>query len=213
MSEFSYTAHITGLKELYGSMKKLPVTIGTFDHIYNKVLSSVIFDTSDSANGWKITFMNKGNGEVLILPVAVGYRLEINGNETYSRFIKYFNISGKKGDFHIKDFVDKFNSQIPHTYSVTEKTREDILKYRSDGEGKYPIGTRNWQIYHALHPEIPDDKFHRSPENLAKTQNCYPEIYEATKNMDLTIIYGKSPGKYTNAIVNCSHDWKVDVTE
>ena len=62
MSEFSFTAHITGLKESYGFMKKLPVTIGTFDHVYNKVLSSVIFDTSDSANGWKITFIKKGVG-------------------------------------------------------------------------------------------------------------------------------------------------------
>lgn len=213
MSEFAYSAYLSGLRELYGSMKKLPVTIGTFDHNYNKISSSVIFDTSDRVSGWKVTFLKKGSGDVLSLPIAVGYRIEIVGNNTYSSFIKYFNISGRKGSFHLKDFVANFNSQIPETYCVTEKARSEILRYKSDGEGKYPIGTRNWQVYHALHPEIPKDKYHRSAKNLSKTQNCYPAIYAATKDIDLTIIYGKKPGRYTDEIINCSHDWTVDVTE
>ncbi len=211
MSEFAFSTYLSGLKGLYSSMKKLPVSIGTFDHVYNNVSSSVIFDTSDSARGWTVTFMKKGRGDVLRLPVAVGYRLEINGNETYRYFINYFNISGEKGSFHIKDFADNLNSQIPKSYSVTEESRSEILRYKSDGEGKYPIGIRNWHVYHALHPEVPKEKYHRSAENLSKTQNCYPDIYAATKDMDITIIYGKSPGKYTDAIIKGSHDWTVDI--
>lgn len=155
--------------------------------------------------------MKKGTGEILTLPVAVGYKLEIKGNDLYAKFINYFNISGEKGKFRISEFSKNFDSQIPSEYIISEKTRDAILNYKSDGEGKYPIGVKNWQIYHALHPEVSSDKYHRSPENLLKTQNFYPDIYNATKDMDLTIIYGKTPGKYTDAIKNCTHDWKIDL--
>lgn len=51
MSQFTYSAHISGLKLFYDSMKKYPVTIGNFEHTYNKVTSTVVFDTSDNSKG------------------------------------------------------------------------------------------------------------------------------------------------------------------
>lgn len=73
----------------------------------------------------------------------------------------------------------------------------------ADSDGIFPIGIKNWEVVHANNPMLPKDKYHRTNKNLLKTGQLYPEIYLATKDMDITIIYGKTPGEKTEEIKGC----------
>lgn len=199
---YFYSGVIDGLKEFYSSMRKLNVQIGTFEHTYNEIVSDAIFDTRN-LDVWNLIFIKRGNGETLSIPVNKGYRFTIDGNEKYNDFIHYFRIGKGKGQFSIKDFVNHLNKQIPSEYKLSDNKRSIILKYDkldSDSDGIYPIGITNWEVAHAKNSMLPKDIYHRRSKNLLKTRELYPGIYEATKNMDITVIYGVTPGEKTQEI-------------
>jgi hypothetical protein len=79
---YSYSGVVDGLKEFYSSMRKLNVEIGTFEHTYTGIVSDAIFGTRDTA-GWQLTFIKRIDGAVLRIPIQLGYRFSINGNEEY----------------------------------------------------------------------------------------------------------------------------------
>lgn len=114
-----------------------------------------------------------------------------------------------KGQFKIKDFVVHLSKQIPLEYRLSNRARRVILKYDkldNESEGIYPIGITNWEVVHAKNPALPTDKYHRTSKNLLKTRELYPRIYSATKDMDITIIYGAKPGERTSKIKECKFD-------
>ncbi|MPM88306.1 hypothetical protein SDC9_135408 [bioreactor metagenome] len=199
---YSYSGTVNGLKEFYFSMRTLSVEIGTFEHEYNNVFSDTIFDTR-SSDGWKLIFIKRIDGNVLEVKIQRGYRFTIEGSKAYNQFREYFGIGGGKGKFSIKEFVIHLSGQIPLEYDISDKKRKAILRYDkldNDSDGIYPIGITNWTVVHAKNPKLPDDKYHRTPKNLAKTKEFYPQIYKATKDMDITIIYGVEPGEKTKDI-------------
>lgn len=200
--EYSYRGKVEGLKAFYNSMRQLNVEIGTFEHKYNNVISDVIFDTRNSEE-WNLTFIKRASGNVLCIPIQKGYRFSIIGNKAYNSFIEYFGIGNGKGTFSIKDFIDYLDKQIPTEYILSDNKRNTILKYNKlddKSDGIYPIGVKNWEVIHARNPDLPEDIYHRSPKNLLKTKQLYPDIYNATKDMDITIIYGQYPGENTEKI-------------
>ena len=208
---FEYKGKLGSLAGFYASMKQQNIQIGTFDHNYNHVDSCVIFDTSEDE--WRLVFFKRAVGDTLIVPIEVGYKFSIVGDEKYKEFVDYFGIGHGRGEFHIAEFKENLNGQIPETYQLNDYARKQVIRYNRidpDSEGIYPIGTINWQLQHALHPEWPDDKYHRSAENLKKTRQLYPAIYAATRNMDVTIRYGVDPGKNTDNMVNGNYAWQDD---
>lgn len=197
---YLFRQHIEELKVFYGKMKEINVRIGTFSHSYNDINSEVIFDTRTD---WKLLFMKKGGGDILEIPIEIGYIFTIDGNEAYRRFINYFGISGIKGEFKINEFIARFKKAVPDKYILDDFKRDAILSYdKIDGksDGKYPIKVINWEAVHAKNQTLDDKKYHRSPENLEKTRELYPELYLKTKDMDLTIVYGLQPGAKTSDI-------------
>lgn len=202
---FSFSMKIYNLSEFYNSMRGLNIQIGTFEHNYNDIISDVILDTR-SIEQWKLIFIKHGTGEALLIPLNKGYRFTIDGNKAYKDFITYFKIRGGKGQFSIKDFITHFNIQVPLEYKLSDKKRNVIIKYDkidSDSYGIYPVGLTNWEVAHAKNPDLPKDKYHRTNKNLLKTKELYPSIYEATKEMDISIIYGTTPGEKTDEIKRC----------
>lgn len=200
--EYSYSGVVGGLKEFYSSMRNINVEIGTFKHEYNTVLSDVIFDTR-SSDGWKLIFIKRIDGNVLEIQIQRGYRFTIEGNMAYNQFREYFGIGSGKGEFSIKDFVRHLSEQVPLEYRISNEKRKTILRYDkldNESDGIYPIGLTNWEVVHAKNPKLPNDKYHRTAKNLAKTKELYPEIYGATKNLDITIIYGVEPSEKTDDI-------------
>ncbi|HEM3555346.1 DUF6037 family protein [Streptococcus suis] len=198
---FSYSKKIENLRELYRSMCGLGVEIGTFVHVYNGVESDVIFDTRT----WVLSFIKKGLGDTLTLSIQKGFRFTIEGDSEYRSFIAYFGISGGKGKFSIADFVDNFSNQVPTQYIITDNTRQTIISYDrldSGSDGIYPIGIKNWDVIHAKNPNLPRDKYHRTKENLLKTKELYPNIYDIIKDKDITVLYGKKLGTETTCIIN-----------
>ena len=197
---YNYKGKLAQLKIFHTSMVKLGVRLGTFEHSFNGVDSDVIFDTKGSK--WKLVFIKRITGDVLEIYIRTGYLFVIDGDEEYKRFIDYFGISGKKGEFHIGEFVQRLNKQIPEEYILTNSTRKVMFTYYRPDEkstGIYPIGLKNWEIIHVQNPNLPKEKYHRSEKNLEMTKEYYPHIYKATKNHDITIIYGSKPS-------NCTHD-------
>lgn len=206
--EFYYNSSIKALKNFYLSMRKINVQIGTFEYTYNEIVSDVIFDTRDS-DLWKLVFIKRGNGDMLSIPIKKGYRFTIKGNEKYKEFADYFDIGRGKGQFSIKDFVNHLNNKIPFEYGLSDNVRITILKYDgidTDSDGIFPIGIKNWEVIHAKNPMISKDKYHRTNKNLSKTRQLYPSIYLATKDMDITIIYGTIPGEKTEKLKKCKFD-------
>lgn len=200
--EFFYSGRIDALREFYLSMQEMNVQIGTFEYTYNKVASDVVFDTR-SSDSWKLIFIKRGSGDTLIIPIEKGYRFTIEGNQKYKDFTNYFGIGRGKGQFSIKDFISCLCNQIPPKYRLSDNARRTILMYDkldNNSDGIYPIGIKNWEVVHANNPMLPKEKFHRTSKNLLKTKELYPEIYSAIKDMDITIIYGLSPGEKTQLI-------------
>lgn len=76
----------------------------------------------------------------------------------------------------------------------------------SQSEWIYPTGTTNWAVVHSKKPTLPEDKRHRSPENLSKTKVLYPNIYQCTKDTDICNQYGKEPGNQTENIKSGKFD-------
>lgn len=205
---FSYSGSIDGLKIFYRSMLDINVQIGTFEYEYNNVVSDVILDTRDS-EPWKMFFIKRGHGDTLFIPIKKGYRFTIEGNEKYKEFVDYFGIERGKGKFSIKDFVNYLNNKIPSEYILSDCVRKTVLKYDridTDSDGIFPIGVTNWETVHAKNPLLPKDKYHRTNKNLSKTRQLYPEIYSATKDMDITIIYGTKSGEKTEKMKKCQFD-------
>ncbi|HEM6099515.1 TPA: hypothetical protein U2B91_001179 [Streptococcus suis] len=198
---FYYSKKIDNLGELYRSMCGLGVQIGTFIHVYNGVESDVIFDTRT----WVLSFIKQRLGDTLTLSVQKGFKFTVEGNSEYSKFIAYFGISGGRGKFSIADFVDNFSNQVPTQYIITDNTRQTIISYDrldSGGDGIYPIGIKNWDVIHAKNPNLPKDKNHRTKENLLKTKELYPNIYDIIKDKDITVLYSRKPGTETDDIKN-----------
>ncbi|KJD43877.1 DUF6037 family protein [Paenibacillus terrae] len=207
---YSYSGIVDGLKVFYSSMHQLNVEIGTFEHKYNNIISDAIFDTRDSS-GWSLTFIKRVRGNVLCIPIQKGYRFAIIGDKEYNAFIEYFGIGSGKGQFSIKEFVDYLDKQIPAEYRLSDNKRKVILKYNkldNDSDGIYPVGVKNWGVIHARNPELPEDKYHRTAKNLLKTKELYPDIYNAIKDIDITIIYGKHPGENTETIKAGKMDYR-----
>lgn len=206
--EFFYSGRIDALREFYLSMQEMNVQIGTFEYSYNEVASDVVFDTRNS-DSWKLIFIKRGSGDTLIIPIKKGYRFTIEGNQKYKDFTNYFGIGRGKGQFSIKDFISYLCNQIPPKYRLSDNVRRTILMYDkldNNSDGIYPIGIKNWDVVHAKNPMLPKEKFHRTSKNLLKTKELYPEIYSAIKDMDITIIYGLSPGEKTQLIKKCNFD-------
>lgn len=196
---YNHSFVLEGLKSFYYSMKKIDVEIGTFEHKYNGIISDVIIDTR-SREEWEIVFIKRVLGDTLKFPVKKGYLISIEGNDAYYKFRKYFGISGKKGEFSIKDFMINLNNQIPAEYIISDIQRKTVLRYDkldTDSDGIYPIGITNWEVVHARNSSLPKERYHRSSRNLIKTKQLYPNIYKATKDMDITIIYGTEPNEKT----------------
>lgn len=203
--EFSFCGKLEKLSEFYKSMRELNVQIGTFEHSYNKVTSDVIFDTRDTEQ-WNLLFIKRGIGETLSIPLNKGYLFTIDGNKKYNEFIRYFGIGSGKGKFSIKEFVSLLNTQVPKEYKISDSRRKVIISYDkldSDSDGIYPIGVTNWEVAHVKNPSLPRDKYHRTSKNLLKTKELYPAIYQATKDMDITVIYGAIPGDKTKELKEC----------
>lgn len=198
MGEFTYQRELKELKILYKSMMQLDVSIGTFNHRYNDVGSSVIFDTQNAdGNGWKLIFMKIGVGTILEIFIRKGFIFSIRGNAEYQEFIRYFNVSGKKGEFSINDFINHLCNSIPSQYALNTQQRFNISRYRGDQEGIYPISFINWELIRARNPENTKS---RSAENLAKTKELYPALYRATKDKDISIGYGNEPSNRTKGL-------------
>lgn len=199
MAPFSFVRELPELRQLYRSMKNLNVDIGTFEHEYNGVQSSVIFDTRNPM-GWDLVFMRHGQGNIFKVPVKKGFRFAIEGDEMYLRFRDYFEIGGGKGKFSMNDFLECLKRRIPPAYILDDESGKVILRYDpidKQSNGIYPTGVVNWAVVHAKKPQMDPDKFHRTNENLMKTKQFHPALYQATKDMDLTIRYSEEPGVKT----------------
>lgn len=206
--EFSFSSKVEKISEFYKSMGQLSIQIGTFEHKYNDVTSDVIFDTRNEKQ-WNLLFIKRGMGETLVIPLNMGYRFTIEGNKKYNEFIIYFGIRSGKGQFSIKEFVSNLNIQVPNEYKLSDDKRKVVINYDkldSESDGIFPIGVTNWEVAHAKNPTLPKDKYHRTSKNLLKTKELYPAIYQATKDIDITIIYGTSPGDKMQELRSCKFE-------
>jgi hypothetical protein len=102
-----------------------------------------------------------------------------------------------------------FYIQVPNEYKLSDDKRKVVIRYDkldSESDGIYPIGVTNWEVAHAKNPTLPKDKYHRTSKNLLKTKELYPAIYQATKDMDITIIYGTISGDKTQELRSCKFE-------
>ena len=187
-------------------MRELSVRIGIVEFKYNKVEFDIIFDVREIGQ-WYQVFIKRHFGSILKTglktPIARGYKFTIKGNEKYREFIDYFNIQSGKGNFSIKEFKENLERVVPHKYIVTDNARKQVIRYDKidDNKGIYSVGIKNWEEIHVKNPESPKEKYHRTNKTLEKTRELYPKIYEITKDMDITIIYGKEPNDRINSII------------
>lgn len=186
---------------LHRSMRVLNIQIDVFNYEYNNVQCSVMFDVS-SPRGYSLTFIKNGFGEILDLPIIPSYNLQIT-NSNFEKFWNFFNLGfKKKGEFSIKDFFIHLSNHIPTTATpYTYQARQTIaLKYPvEESEKIYISGTKNWEKARALNPLL---KKERSEKNLEKTKLLYPEVYNLTRDYDISICYSPVPSIDDNNLIN-----------
>ena len=108
-----------------------------------------------------------------------------------------YNLNGNGYFSILKKFIKHFDMQIPQTYTLDDKKRKSILKYDKidESDGIYPIGTLNWKEINIKKLILGKKSKNRDPKNLDKTKNLYPRIYEATKDMNISIRYSSNKKK------------------
>ena len=207
---FSYTSYrINELALFHSSMRQMNVNIGDFTFVYNRVKSTVIFDTRKQP--YVLVFMKSGVGSRLLLSVIRGYRVEIASSEEYYTLLNYFEIQPdmrSPGMFCLGDFMKIFIKNIPSNYILDDASRIAKIQYDridTQSEGIYPIGIKNWALFHARHPEIDKNLFHQSDKNKQKTKELYPSLFSVIKDMDVSITYSNKRGDETAAILDLKH--------
>lgn len=181
---------LENLQSFHIGMKKLGVSIATFDFVYNKVSCACLFE-ANYEKGFSLTFFKTISGETLKLPVLPGYRVStyIEDPDFYNYFWDFFQLQQKNGGFTMKNFFENLNQKIPLYFNLNRNLDKPILAKKYDTEEKerpYFLGFINWQVLRAKNPEL---KGSRSEANLEKTKILYPQIYQATKDYDISIRY------------------------
>lgn len=197
-----YYYSLDNLKSFSSSMKRQNVEQAVFAHKYNNILSHVIVDIS-CRDGWNLIFVKHGDGKVLKLKVMVGFRVYVT-ESLFRDICEYFGIRKKKGGFSTKEFFLQVNSQIPLNYVLSDENRKTVYEYRyrnDSDEGMYPIGLISWSEKNAKYRLKGAVEKHRTPYNLEKTKNLYPELYESIKDIDVSVKYGKNILKDTEKLM------------
>lgn len=202
---------LDNLQSFHAEMKKLNVSIATFDFTYNEVSCACLFE-ADYEKGFSLTFFKTISGESLKLPVLPGYRLNtyIEDPDFYRYFWNFFQLNKRDGGFTMSSFFENLNRKIPQHFSIENNLDRPLLAKQYDTEEKdrpYFLGFINWQILRAKNPKV---KGSRSDVNLKKTEILYPQIYKATKNYDISVRYtaidNPNIKNFTNLLKDSFHD-------
>lgn len=200
------------LIEFWKSMTTLGVDIAVFNHKFNNVDSSCIFDIQ-RGNEFRLVFMNNGSlGETLVLPVNASIRWLVNTKEDRDKMKEYFGVVGGSGCFDFKTVNDSFSYNIPSEYALTDESRKIILRYdkidSKNGDGIYPIGLIDRNEQHRKNPNLPKDKYRQSPENALKTKTLYPPLYNLIKGLGeygVSVRYSMFPNEKTKNIISAKN--------
>lgn len=191
---------LTNLKTLHIEMKKIGVSVETFDYSYNNQDCSVIF-YPDYTNGFYLVFFKKKNASKLKLPIKKGYDLILLGQD-FTNFWNFFEIGAEKGKFKIKDFYEHLNKKIP-TVATKINSNDRMLIQKTipidDEENIFFKNLINWEKARIKNPNLNKG---RDPKNLEKTKILYPNIYEEIKNFDISVAYTNSPIHDEEKIIN-----------
>ncbi len=204
-----FKKELPGLRKFYSSMRSQNQKVGVFAHTYNNVESDVIFDTDDK-DPWVLTFLRKGIGNGIKIPVEPGFCFVVKGDQATKEFRDYFEIKSGSGNFQMDDFLSHCSTQVPSSYVLGNGEADDdrrLALYRYDkmdsaSEGIYPIGYKHWGLINAKARAngATKDVGHRSKANLKKTQVLWPALYEIIKTDDISVCYSLTPGKYTDML-------------
>lgn len=178
------------LQVLHQEMKGVSQTVETFEYSYNNVSCSCIFD-ADYQNGFSITFIKKSLGTVMKLPIKPGYRIQIQG-ELFPIFCNFFEIKRGKGLFSMKEFISHFNNHIPTVLSKNTPEKRKLIAtifQLEEADKIYYDHLINWE---KIRVQNPNNKCHRSKENLEKTKKLYPDIYKTICNHDISVAYSST---------------------
>ena len=184
------TKKLENLQMFHHGMKEIGARVATFDFEYNDISCSCIFQ-ADYDKGFSLNFFKLISGDSLELKIHPGYRIDtfIEDEELYKKFWKFFDMKVADGGFTMRSFVENLDHSIPQTFNPDINIDRPVIAKKYDVEEKerpYFLGFKNWEVLRLKNPNL---KGKRSKENLEKTQNMYPLIYEAIKDFDISVLY------------------------
>ncbi len=165
---------LTGLKQLFISIKQNDLTYGTFKYQVNNVSFEIFFDISIVP--YQLGFIQRQSTFQLWLDVKSGFEINpIIATQDYKSLVKILQLKyNPDNPFKPQSFFDEFNKRIPNTYS---QTPIELLHYVS--KERYKIEEKEKLYFDRF---MPWENQKRSKKNSEKTRLLLPRIYNRIKN-------------------------------
>ncbi|HEO8421574.1 MULTISPECIES: DUF6037 family protein [Bacillaceae] len=175
---------LTGLKDLYKSMKQQNIDRYQFDFTYYNVKFDVLYFIDEVPN--KLGFGIKTHNYYFETEVKAGFYIRefIEEISTFYKIMKFK--SNKESPFKPSYFFEVFNKQIPNQALRTNVPRPStIATYRKDVDEADKIYFKGW-INHKIKKV--------SPENLDKTKKLLSyKAYVMCKNKNISSSWSPNP--------------------
>lgn len=180
---------LVNLEILHNEMMSQQFPVATFNFSYKNTEFSCIFDTTTEP--YSIIFFKNISGTKLSINVYKGYIVDdfIGDKKQFWDFWNYFNLEKKNGTFSLSDFYSYLNSQIPNFFDRREHHNRATIAIVKDVEEMDKIYFKGFINWEKVRAESGNETKGRTRRNLEKTKLLYPEIYEAIKDLDISVRY------------------------
>ncbi|MFC6118390.1 DUF6037 family protein [Macrococcoides bohemicum] len=177
------------IKNLYIDMRNNKIYFQTFSINFNNIEADCIFSIQD--NPFEIIFIRKYDACVLKIDVKKGFILNIENK--FSEIYKFFNIKYGKGNFSLISLLEHLSKKLPNEVKIlSDNERKQVYNFVNieESEKIYYLSFTNWDKVNKGKSKPVGS---RTTKNLAKTQLLFPDIYESTKDKNISINYSHVP--------------------
>lgn len=177
------------IKNLYIDMCNNKIYFQTFSIKFNNVEADCIFSIQDKP--FEIFFIRKYDAQVLKLNVKKGFILDVEN--IFSEIYKFFNIKYGKGNFSLISFLNHLSEKLPKKVKIlSDIERKQVYSVVNIEDSKkiYYLSLTDWDKVNKGKSKTVGS---RTAKNLAKTQLLFPDIYESTKDKNISINYSDKP--------------------
>jgi hypothetical protein len=181
MSKEGFVVALSEMRRWHKAIENAGQTCDSFSFTREKKRYTVFLDIKDSP--YKLIICQHNTSLYCSMDVCRGYRIYVK--DYYNELRELLGIEyGMIKKFLPSDFLNELRSKFPDKYASEPRQLSLIARTFSveDPDKIYIYGSINWD-------KITGNTKKRTAKNLEKTRLLYPDVYEAIKDSNISIIY------------------------